>query len=230
MASVVLVSCDPQTLEGIIGTLPTTTLSNEEVIAGLKEALNVGAKNAVSFTAKTDGFWKNPRIRIPFPPEAEKVKNTAINLGLIVQVEKFENTLNRAAEKASAEAVSVFATAIMNMTIQDGFNILKGDSTAATKFLKQNTTAQLTMKFSPIVQKAIDEVQLTSYWQPLAEAYNNAIIFTGGEPVNPDLNGYVTQKALDGLFYYVGVEEKKIRSDPAARVTELLKKVFGSVY
>lgn len=227
-----LQSCDPKTLEGIMNGVPgtgTNALSNEEVIRGLKEALNIGAKNAVSFTSKENGFLNNSAIRIPFPEEAIKVKETALSIGLKSQVESFEANLNHAAELATKEAVAVFTTAISNMSIQDGFNILKGDSTAATTFLKKNTNQELTDRFSPIVQQAIDEVKLTSYWEPLASAYNSAIIITGGQKINPDLKAYVTAKALEGLFHYVAKEEKKIRKDPAARVTALLQKVFGSV-
>lgn len=225
-----LSSCDPATLEGIMSGQGNTVnpLTNEEVIKGLKEALSIGAENAVSFTSKTDGFLKNPLIKIPFPEEAQKVKNTAINLGLSSQVNTFETTLNRAAEKATAEAVPVFVNAIKQMTIEDGFNILRGDSTAATSFLKRTTTTELTQKFRPIVQKAIDQVNLTSYWEPLTQAYNTSTLLTGAEPVNTDLTAYVTEKALSGLFYYVADEEKKIRKDPAARVTDILKRVFGS--
>ncbi|HEY8405165.1 MAG TPA: DUF4197 domain-containing protein [Flavobacteriales bacterium] len=230
LGSMTLVSCDPAVLEGIMSGTATTAvpLSNEEVIRGLKEALSIGAQNAVSFTSKENGFLNNPIIRIPFPEEAQKVKNAALNLGLSAQVERFESTLNKAAEKAAAEAVPVFVNAITSMSIQDGFNILRGDSTAATQFLKKATTAELTQKFTPIVQKAIDEVKLTSYWEPLTKAYNQSTLFTGNQPVNTDLTAYVTEKALSGLFYYVADEEKKIRKDPAARVTDLLKRVFGS--
>jgi hypothetical protein len=227
-----MTACDPAALEGIMSGIPSTTsapLSNAEIVQGLREALKVGATNAVSFTSKEGGFLNNSLIRIPFPAEAQKVKDKALQLGLNNQVDKFESNLNRAAEIASKEAAQVFVNAIMNMSIQDGFNILHGDSTAATSFLKKNTTTELTQKFSPIVQNAIDEVQLTSYWQPLANAYNTATILTGGQAVNPDLNAYVTQKALDGLFYYVAYEEKKIRKNPAARVSDILRKVFGSL-
>lgn len=221
--------CDPAVLEGIMsGTPQTSALTNEEVIRGLKEALRVGAQNAVAFTSKADGFNKNSLIKIPFPEEAIKVKNAALSLGLNQQVETFETTLNRAAEKASSEAVAVFVNAISNMSIQDGFNILRGDSTAATSFLMKSTTTELKQKFSPIVQKAIDEVNLTSYWEPLTKAYNQTTLFTGNQPVNADLNAYVTDKALSGLFFYVANEEKKIRKDPAARVTDILKRVFGA--
>ncbi len=225
-----MVSCDPATIEGILsGTPSSPALSNEEVIRGLKEALKVGTSNAVNFTSVVDGFWKNPAIRLPFPAEAEKVKNTAINLGLSTQVQNFELNLNRAAERAAKEAAPVFLNAIANMSIEDGFKILKGDSIAATTFLKQSTTTELTQKFSPIVQKAIDEIKLTSYYEPLANAYNTSTLLTGAKAVNPDLKAYVTGKALDGLFHTISLEEKKIRKDPAARVNEILKKVFGSL-
>ncbi len=226
-----LISCDPQTFNSVLSTLPTTAstpaLSNQEVIDGLKEALKVGTTNAVAFTSKTDGFLLNPKIRIPFPPEAEKVRVWAINNGMKSQVEKFEMNLNRTAEKAAGEATTIFVDAIMNMSIQDGFTILKGDSVAATTFLRKNTETNLKQKFSPIIDQKIDEVKLTSYWEPITKAYNTAMTFTGGEKVNTDLKAYVLQKSLDGLFVYVASEESKIRKDPAARVSAILVKVFG---
>jgi hypothetical protein len=225
-----LTACDPAILESVMGTPATRpALTNQEVISGLKEALKLGAGNAVSFTSKTDGFFKNPFIRIPFPKEAEKVKAFAMSNGLQAQVEKFELTLNRAAEKASAQATTVLVDAIMAMTIEDGFQILKGDSTAATSYLRKATTAELIQKFSPIVEQAINEVGLTNIYEPLATAYNASTLFTGNPQVNTDLKGYVTEKALNGLFYYISVEEKKIRKDPAARVSDILRKVFGSL-
>jgi hypothetical protein len=215
----------------VLSTLPTSAstpaLSNQEVIEGLKEALKVGTTNAVAFTSKTDGFLQNPKIRIPFPPEAEKVRIWAMNNGMRSQVEKFEMNLNRTAEKAAAEATTIFVDAIMNMSIQDGFTILKGDSVAATTFLRKNTETSLKQKFSPIIDQKIDEVKLTSYWEPITKAYNTAMTFTGGEKVNTDLKAYVLQKSLDGLFVYVASEESKIRKDPAARVSAILVKVFG---
>lgn len=226
-----LIACDPQTLNSVLNTLPsastTPALSNQEVIEGLKEALKVGTTNAVSFTSKTDGFLQNPKIRIPFPPEAEKVRVWAMNNGLKTQVEKFETNLNRTAEKAAGEATNIFVDAIMGMSIQDGFTILKGDSVAATSFLRKNTEANLREKFSPIIDQKIDEVNLTSYWEPISKAYNTAMTFSGGEKVNTDLKAYVLQKSLDGLFVYVAAEESKIRKDPAARVSAILVKVFG---
>jgi hypothetical protein len=226
-----LISCDPQTFNSVLSTLPTSAstpaLSNQEVIEGLKEALKVGTTNAVAFTSKTDGFLQNPKIRIPFPPEAEKVRVWAMNNGMKSQVEKFEMNLNRTAEKAAGEATTIFVDAVMNMSIQDGFAILKGDSVAATSFLRKNTETNLKQKFSPIIDQKIDEVKLTSYWEPITKAYNTAMTFTGGEKVNTDLKSYVLQKSLDGLFVYVASEESKIRKDPAARISAILVKVFG---
>ena len=229
--SLTLTACDPAVIGGVIGTLPTTkpTLSNEDIIAGLKEALKVGATQAVSFTSKENGFLNNNLIRIPFPEDAQKVKTWAMNNGFSTQVEKFETNLNKAAEKASAEAVPVFVNAITAMTVQDAYSILHGQQDAATQYLRKATGAELTQKFDPIVQKAIDAVKLTSYWEPIATAYNTGTIFTGGQKVNTDLKGYVNQKALDGLFFYVADEEKKIRTNPTARVSEILQKVFGSL-
>lgn len=198
--------------------------TNEEVIKGLREALSVGTNNSASLASKVDGFNGNPKIRIPFPQDAIKVKNTLENIGMKPQVEKFETTLNRAAEEAAKEAAPVFINAIKAMSISDGFNILKGNNNAATEYLKSKTTAELTTKFKPIVQKAIQKVEVTKYWNPLITKYNS---IPGVEKKNPNLDDYVTQKALEGLFKLIADEELKIRQNPAARVSDILKKVFG---
>jgi hypothetical protein len=228
---IMLCGCDPHMLESVVNSLPQNPvpLSNTEVINGLKEALRVGTETAVRFTAKDGGFNNNARIRIPFPEEAEKVKTTVFQLGMAAEIKRFEDNLNRAAEKAAAEAIPVFVDAITSMSIEDGFAILKGDSLAATSYLKQKTTAQLTNTFRPIVDRVIDEIKLTSYWEPLTKAYNTTTLFTGQSQVNPDLGQYVTQKALAGLFIYVGEEEARIRRDPKARVSDILVRVFGSL-
>lgn len=200
-------------------------LTNDEVIRGLKEALNVGTNNSSSAASKVDGFYKNPLITIPFPPEAEKVKNTVINLGMQKQVDEFVMTMNRAAEEASKEAAPVFLNAISTMSIQDGFGILKGADNAATQYLQNKTSAELTAKFSPIVKNAIDKVEVTKYWNPIITTYNKIPTV---EKQNPNLEQYITARALEGLFKLIAGEEKKIRTDPVARVTDLLKKVFGS--
>jgi len=205
------------------------SLTNAEVISGLKEALNVGIENSVSITSVTDGFLSNNNIRLPFPPDALKVKEKALDLGLGDQVQKFETTLNRAAEEACKEALPIFKKAITDMSLSDGFAILNGGNGAATKYLKEQTTESLTSAFSPKVKSAIAEVKLTDYWNPLINKYNTAMMLTGGEKINPDLDVFVTKKAIEGLFFMVEAEENKIRLDPVARVTELLSRVFGSL-
>lgn len=207
----------------------SNALTNDEVISGLKEALSVGITNSVSLTSVTDGFLKNSEIMLPFPPDAIKVREKAIALGLDAQVEKFETTLNRAAEEATKEALPIFKDAILSMSVQDGFSILKGGNGAATKFLSDKTTANLVQAFAPKVQEAISKVKLTEYWNPIINRYNMAMSLTGGEKMNPDLNQYVTERAVQGLFVMVAKEEDKIRANPGARVTSLLQKVFGSL-
>ena len=230
-----LYSCDVLNEAASIVTSTTSTtstqpkLTNDEVISGLREALNVGIKNSVDLTSVTDGFWNNSLIKIPFPEEAIKVRQKALDWGLDGQVEKFEVTMNRAAEEASKEALPIFMDAIKNMSVEDGFSILNGGDGAATKFLKDQTTSKLVTAFSPKVEAAIAKVKLTEYWNPIITKYNNAMTLTGGEKLNPDLNKYITERAITGLFYMVEQEENKIRKDPMARVTDILQKVFGSI-
>jgi len=205
-------------------------LTNDEVISGLKEALNVGIKNAVNLSSVTDGFLKNDVIRLPFPPDAIKVREKAINFGLSKQVTTFEETLNRAAEEATKKALPIFVDVIKNMSVSDGFSILKGGDGAATKFLKSQTSNQLVIAFAPVVKEATTKVQLTAYWNPIITRYNSAMTLSGGQKLDPDLDAYITQKAIDGLFYLVETEENKIRKDPLARVSDILVKVFGSLF
>jgi len=224
-------SCD--VLSGVMdagtGTGVAPKLTNDEVIAGLREALKVGTNNGAGLASKVDGFWKNDALRLPFPPDAQKVKDKCLQLGIRKEVEEFELTLNRAAEVACKEAAPIFINAIMGMSISDGFNILNGPDNAATQYLKDKTTSQLRTAFQPKVKDAIESVKLTKYWEPLASAYNKATLLTGGEKVNPDLEDYVTGKAIDGIFHLIQVEEGKIRKDPMARVSDILQKVFGSL-
>jgi hypothetical protein len=199
-------------------------LSNTEVIQGLKEALSVGTKNSVIQSSKLDGFYKNPDLFIPFPPEVIKVKEKIELLGMKPQVDKFVLTLNRAAETASKEATPIFIEAIKGMSISDGFSILKGDKNAATLYLKEKTSAKLSIQFKPIVQAAIKEVEVTKYWNPVISNYNKIPFI---EKQNANLEDYVTQEAMNGLFLMIEKEEEKIRQDPTARVTDILKRVFS---
>jgi hypothetical protein len=236
-ATLLLSSCD--VLEGMTDIITdgtdtgtgTPALTNGEVISGLKEALNIGIKNSVSLTSITDGFLKNADIKLPFPADAIKVRDKALEWGLDAQVDKFVETLNRAAEESTKEALPIFKDAILGMSISDGFAILKGGDGAATKFLSDNTTPQLMAAFAPKVKAAIAKVELTKYWNPIVTKYNNFanLPMTAAEPVNPDLENYITEKAISGLFHMVAIEENKIRKDPIARVTDILQKVFGSI-
>ena len=202
-------------------------LSSSEIIKGLKEALVLGAINSTSLTSKMDGFNKNTLIRIPFPPEAKKVRKAVLKLGMKGIVKDFEKSLNRAAEEASKKALPIVQGAIMNMTINDALGILQGANNAASVYLERKTRSALESEFTPVVKRAIARVEVTKYWKPIADAYNTTTIFTGEKAVNPDLDKYITEKALDGLFYYIAQEELKIRKNPLARVTDILKRVFG---
>lgn len=199
-------------------------LSNDQIIKGLKEALSVGSRNASSSASKLDGFYKNPQIKIPFPKDAQKVKTTVENLGMKPQVDKFVMTLNRAAEEASKEAAPIFLNAITGMTISDGLGILNGGDNSATNYLNAKTSPELREKFKPIVKRAIAKVQVTKYWNPIITKYNKVPFV---QKMNPDLEAYVTDKAIEGLFKLIADEEMKIRKDPAARVSEILQQVFG---
>lgn len=212
------------TVNTVTGGGSNSNLTNDQVIKGLKEALSVGSKNATSSASKLDGFYKNPKIKIPFPKDAQKVKTTVENLGMKPQVDKFVKTLNRAAEEAAKEAAPIFLNAITTMSINDGFNILNGGDNAATNYLQSKTTPELKAKFQPVVKKAIDKVQLTKYWKPIITKYNKIPMV---QKMNPDLEAYVTEKAIEGMFVLIAEEELKIRKDPAARINDILQQVFG---
>jgi hypothetical protein len=200
-------------------------LTTAEVGEGLKEALINGISKGSDLVSITDGYFKNPEIKIPFPPDVKKVEDKLRQIGLGDQVDKFVMTLNRGAEDAAKEAKPIFITAIKSMTIQDAWAILRGEENAATEYLKRTTTAQLTEKFKPVIQNSLSKVNATKYYGDLVGTYNK-IPFV--EKVNPSLDDYATGKAVDGLFIMIAKEEKNIRKDPLARTTELLKKVFGS--
>ncbi|GIL24213.1 MAG: hypothetical protein BroJett042_27260 [Bacteroidota bacterium] len=201
-------------------------LTTAEVGDGLKEALIKGISNGSDIVSQLDGYFKNPEIKIPFPPDVKKVEDRLRQLGLGSEVDKFVMTLNRGAEEAAKEAKPVFISAIKQMTIEDAWGILKGEQDAATQYLQRTTTAQLKEKFAPIVQSALNKVNATKYYTDLVTAYNNIPLV---QKVNPDLNEYATDMAIQGLFTMIAKEEKNIRQDPVARTTDLLKRVFGSV-
>lgn len=199
-------------------------LTSADVAAGLKEALITGITNGANEASSLDGYLKNPNIRIPFPPEVQKVEDKLRSIGLGGEVDKFITTLNRGAEEAAKEAKPIFVSAIKSMTIQDAWGILKGDNKeAATDYLRKTTSDQLRAKFAPVMKDALDKVNATKYYADIVNTYNRIPLV---EDVNPDLEGYATEKAMDGLFFMIAKEELNIRKDPTARATELLKKVF----
>jgi hypothetical protein len=219
-------------------------LSDAEIIAGLKEALTVGTDTAVSIVSQVDGYYKDELIKILLPPEADIIVDNLNNpllagLGLDQLVEELIMKINRAAEDAATEAGPVFWDAITGMTISDGYNILHGEDTAATHFLRENTFNELFQLFEPTMQNSLDKeivagVSAQSTWTTLTDQYNNVANslvgqLAGLEPVNTDLGEYVTTKGLNGLFVKIAEEEIAIRQDPLARVTDLLRRVFGSI-
>lgn len=199
-------------------------LSSQDITKGLKEALNVGSRNATGKASAVDGFNKNALIRIPFPSEARDMRSTLLKIGMKRQVEDFERQLNRAAEDAAKKAAPIFVGAITKMTINDGLTILRGKDDEATQYLRRSTATELTRQFRPIIGTSLKKVEITKYWNPLFTSYNKVPFV---KKVNPNLDDYVTQRAVDGLFKLVAQEETKIRKDPAARVSDILKKVFG---
>lgn len=224
---VFLYSCSSAQINKLIkdvtsGQIP---LSQDEVAEGLKEALEQGIVKGTDLASKTDGYFKNDLIKILLPEDAQKVEKTLRNMGLGSEVDRALLAINRGAESAAIEAKPIFVNAIKQMNIQDAIGILKGDATAATDYLKRTTNAQLVELFKPKIQASLDEVGATKYYGDLANSYNKIPLTK--QKVNPDLNGYVTQKAIDGLFVLIAEEEKNIRENPLGRTSDLMKKVFA---
>lgn len=200
-------------------------VSNDEVTEGLKEALVKGISEGSDLVSQVDGYFKNPAIKIPFPPEVEQVETTLRQVGLGGEVDKFVLTLNRGAEDAAKEAKPIFLAAIRQMTIEDAWSILQGQDDAATQYLKTSTSELLKEKFKPVIQNSLSKVNATKYYSDLVSSYNRIPLV---QKVNPDLDEYATERAIEGLFVMIAKEEKNIRENPLARTSELLKKVFGS--
>jgi hypothetical protein len=216
-----------QTLGDINKTLGGSTqpLTTAEVADGLKEALIKGISTGSDLVSQVDGYFKNPEIKIPFPPEVKRVEDKLRQIGMGNQVDNFVMTLNRGAEDAAKEAKPIFITAIRSMTIQDAWAILKGENDAATSYLKRTTSALLKEKFKPVIKSSLDKVSATKYYGDIVNRYNQIPLV---QKVNPNLDDYATDKAIEGLFLMIAKEEKNIRQNPVARTTELLRKVFGA--
>lgn len=204
----------------------SSTLSEDKIILGLKDALQIGTGNAVTQTGKLDGFFKNAIIKILMPKKLQTVEKGLRAIGYGPKVDEFILSMNRAAEKAAPQAKNIFIGAIKEMTFDDARKILTGGDTAATEFFKAKTTPQLSAAFRPIISKSMNEVGATKQYKDLVGRFEQ-IPFAKSQSL--DIDEYVLGKSLDGLFYMVGEEEKKIRKNPAARVTSILKEVFGKL-
>ena len=202
----------------------SSNLSSSEIVAGLKEALSLGAQKSGDKLSANDGFFKDAAVKILLPEQIREVESKMRMLGFGKLVDNAELSMNRAAEDASKAAAPIFLDAIKNMTVTDALNILKGSDTAATGYLRKTTSPELTTAFRPVIETSLEKTDANKYWKDVFTTYNKF----SSKPVDTDINSYVTGKALDGLFYYVAQEEVNIRKDPAARVTDVLKNVFGS--
>jgi hypothetical protein len=228
LAGLLLAGCAnlPPELQGVLDQAAGSeaALGEGDIAAGLKEALATGTQRAISRIGVTDGFWKNVSLRIPLPENLQKAEKALRMFGQGERVEEFHLSLNRAAEKAVPEAASIFGNAIRAMSLADARQILNGPPTAATDYFRGKTTTTLMERFKPVVSRATASVGATREYKDLAVKV--ARYMPGFE--TQDIDAYVTDRALSGLFQTLGEEEKRIRQDPAARTTELLRRVFGS--
>jgi hypothetical protein len=218
------VSSTRKSIKDLISGTKSGGLTTDEIAIGLKEALSVGAEESGKKLASLDGYFGNAAIKVLMPEEAKVVEKKLRSIGLGKQVDQAILSMNRAAEDAAKSAAPIFISAIKQMSIQDAMGILKGGDMAATNYLKEKTTKSLTESFRPVIEESLKKVDATKYWNTVFTTYNQF----SKEKVNPDLSAYVTEKALYGIFFQVGEEEKKIRKDPMARTTEILKKVFAN--
>lgn len=208
-------------------TLEETTANKSasgKIDLGLKEALNVGIKKTIKYLGKKDGYFANAAVKILLPEEVRKTETILRGIGLGPQLDEFTLSMNRAAEKAAPLAADIFAEAIANMSFDDANKILRGGNTAATDYLKSKTYNKLLEHFQPAVRKTMSEYKVTQQYEAITSNVQNLPLV--GKIINPDLNRYVSSKALDGLFHVLAGEETNIRTNPKARVTDLLKEVF----
>ncbi|MFP4019835.1 MAG: DUF4197 domain-containing protein [Bacteroidales bacterium] len=246
LITMIFISCEE--LESIFGD-DMDKLSEEEVVEGLKTALEVGTDTAVTVTSQVNGYYQDEVIKILLPEEAEIIQDYAQQLGLQSTLEDFILSMNRAAEDAAGEAGPIFRNAVTDLTISDGWDILNGinpasednnsafDSTAATNYLTSTTSQNLYNAFQPKIQTSLNKDLISEYstneiWSTITTTYNAYAIIAGLEEVNTELDVYVTEEGLDGLFYKVGVEEKAIRRNPSewgqTKAGDILVKVFGN--
>jgi len=220
-----LSSCD------VLQNLPTGTgsgsVTEAEAGQGIKEALSQGIANAVLQLNKEDGFFKDAFYKILLPPEAKKVENTLRDLGMGKLVDKAILQVNRGAEDAAGYAKPIFVDAIKSMTLQDAIGLVRNGDTSATHFFREKTTLKLAAAFLPVIKSSLNKTEATKYYGDIVNTYNS--FPTTLKKVNPDLAGYVTERATNALFDLISKEEKNIRQNPLARTTDILKKVFGGI-
>ena len=198
-------------------------LSTSEIVSGLKEALTLGAEKSGGKLSAADGFFKDAAVKILLPKEVQDIEKKLRLLGMGKLMDNAVLSLNRAAEDASKAAAPIFIAAVKKMTVKDGLKILRGADTAATGYLRTSTSPELIESFMPVIEASLKKVDATKYWNDVFTAYNKF----SSKPVDTDINSYVTNKAIDGIFHYVAQEEINIRKNPAGRVTDVLKKVFA---
>jgi Protein of unknown function (DUF4197) len=201
-------------------------LSSDDIVSGLKDALAKGTQKSTDKLSAADGFFKDAAVKILLPPDAVKMEKALRSAGFGPQVDKAILDINRAAEDAAKSAAPIFLNAIKGMSVSDGVGILRGPDTAATAFLRRSTTAQLTAAFLPVIKNSLDKTGASNSWKTIVDLYNKIPFHS---KINSDLPAYSTQRALDGVFFYVAVEEKSIRANPAGQADALLKKVFGGL-
>jgi enolase len=199
-------------------------LNNNKMVSGLKEVLATATTNAVNTASKGNDYTKNPEIKIPLPEKFEKVANALRKVGYQKNVDEFIMSMNEAAKKAAPKAAPIFLDAIKEMSFEDAKKIIEGGDTAATDHFKSNTHSRLYSETKPIISESMNNVGVTRKYKEIMSKYNSIPLV---EKKSLDIDDYVTNKTLDGLFILMGKEEKKIRTDPAARTTKLLKEVFG---
>jgi hypothetical protein len=212
-------------LKGALTNVSSAKLSDTNIGAGLKEALSVGIKNTIALLGKNDGYFANQAVKVLLPDGIKKMEPALRSIGLGPKLDEFTLSMNRAAEKAAPQAADIFSSAITDMSFDDVQKIFKGGNNAATDYLKAKTSEQLLAKFAPVVQKAMDDYAVTKKSEEILSKAQT-LPFVGRYATSIDINKYVSSKALDGLFKVLGQQEEKIRTDPAARVTSLLKDVF----
>jgi len=227
--SVTFGSCETlQQVANAAGVSTGVGISNTEAAAGIKEALGQGITKSVLQLNNTDGFFRNELYKVLLPPEARKIENTLRDLGFNSLVDKAILQINRGAEDAAGYAKPIFVEAIKNMTLSDAIGLIRNGDTSATHFFRDKTTAKLLEAFRPVIAASLQKVDATKYYGDMVTKYNN--FPTTFKRLNPDLTSYVTQKATDALFNLIAKEEINIRTNFAARTTDILRKVFGGAY